>query len=275
VFSSVVVPLDLSTAADRALPVARSLAQLGGLPIELVTVRPTEMGGRFERWDLDERVRSMALGPTTAVVLESDDAGAAIIEHVSGRDGALLVMATTAKAALDEDYAGGVSERVLSELRQPVLLVGPRVNPAPPSSAPSVVAGVDGSSHARAALPVIVSWTRTFGGTSPTFVEVIPFVPAIAEQAGRALEAAHVQDCVARLARSGVEARGEVIYGDDAATALASYTEHVENGLLVVTAERWAGAGTHWRSTSRKLAYRSPCPVLIVAADLAPTPDTR
>jgi nucleotide-binding universal stress UspA family protein len=268
VFSSVVVPLDLSTAGDRALPVARSLAQLGGLPTELVIVLPRELAGRFNRWELDERARSFALGPYTSLVLESEDAGAAISEHVSGRDGALLVMATTGKAALDENYAGGVSEHVLADVLQPVLLVGPRVDIARPLSSPALVAAVDGSGLATAALPVIVSWTRTFGGARPTFVEVIPFVPAIAEQAGAALEAAHVCDCVNRLAECGVDATGDVVHGEDAATALANCAEHVENGVLLVTAERWAGAGTHWRSTSRKLALRSSRPVLVVPADL-------
>jgi nucleotide-binding universal stress UspA family protein len=115
---------------------------------------------------------------------------------------------------------------------------------------------------------VVVSWTRTFGGAKPTFVEVIPNVPAIAAQAGRSLEAAHVRAYVDRFAQGGVDAVGEVVYGDDAATTLADYVAHLHDSVLVVTAERWSGAGTHWHSTSRKLAFRSSSPVLVVPADL-------
>ena len=201
-------------------------------------------------------------------MLEHDEPGPAITEHVTGRDGALLVLATTAKAALDEDYAGSVSEHVLSTLRQPVLLVGPRVDVDRGLSSPNLVVAVDGSALGAVALPVIASWTRTFGGGTPTFVEVIPFVPAIAEHAGRALEAAHLREWVDRLATYGVDAGGEVIYGEEPASALTDHAEHVENAVLVVTAERWAGAGTHWRSTSRKLAFRSSRPVLVVPADM-------
>jgi nucleotide-binding universal stress UspA family protein len=267
VFSSLVVPLDLSSAADHALPVARWLAQRGHLPIELVTVLPSETSGRREWWEFDERVRSLAQGPCSSYILEADDPGVAIAEHVSGRDGVLLVLATSAKAAVDEDYAGGVSEYVLAHVGQPVLLVGPRVDTAGPLSPPALVVGVDGSELATAALPIVVSWTRTFRGRNPTFVEVIPYVPAIAAQAGRGLEAKNVHDYVQRLADAGVDSRGEVVYGDDAAAALVGLVEPIPGAVLVVTAERWAGAGTHWRSTSRKAAYRSTCPVLVVPAE--------
>ena len=265
-FNSLVVPLDLGTAAARALPIARSLADLGGVPIELVAVVPPGVAW-LDRTRFEEHVRQHALGPHTTTVLEHDQPGPAITEHVTSRDGALLVLATTAKAALDEDHAGSVSEYVLSALRQPVLLVGPRVDVDRGLPSSSLVACVDGSGLATVALPVIASWTRTFGGGTPAFVEVVPFVPAIAEHAGRALEAANVRECVDRLATLDIAAAGEVIYGEDPASTLAHYADHVENAVVVVTADRWAGAGTHWRSTSRKLAFRSSRPVLLVPAD--------
>ena len=266
-FNSVVVPVDLSTAGDRALPIARALGRAGNIPIELVAVVPSGGGGLDSR-GLDEHVRQHGLGPHSATVLQHDEPGLAITEHVSGRDGALLVLATTAKAAIDEDYAGSVSEYVLSTLRQPVLLVGPRVGVDRVLPSPDLVIAVDRSGLDLVALPVIASWMRTFGGGSPSFVDVIPFVPAIAEHAGAALEAASVRDRVDRLATFGIEAGGSVLYGEEPAAVLADHVEHLENAVLVVTAERWAGAGTHWRRTSRKLAFGSSRPVLVVPADL-------
>ena len=225
-------------------------------------------GGGLDSRGIDEHVRQHGLGPHSATVLQHHEPGLAITEHVAGRDGALLVLATTAKAAIDADHAGSVSEYVLSTLRQPVLLVGPRVDVERGLPSPNLVIAVDGSGLDIVALAVIASWMQTFGGGSPSFVEVIPFVPAIAEHAGPALETANVRDRVDRLAAHGFEAAGSVLYGEEPASALADHVEHVENAVLVVTAERWAGAGTHWRSTSRKLAYRSSRPVLVVPADL-------
>ena len=267
VYSSVVVALDLSGAGDRALPVATSLARRGGLLIELVSVVPPDRDPEAETWRLEESVGRLGIGPHVTTVVRHEHAGTAISEHLSGRDGALLVLATSARAALDEDHAGSVSEFVLSTLRQPVLLVGPGVDVDHAFGAPALVAAVDGLDLVAAALPVIESWARTFGGPPPELVEVIPLVPAIARHAGRRLEAARVRACVDRLASIGVAAEGNVLYGDDAATALAARADEVPDAVLVVAAERWPGAGTHWRATSRKLAFRSSRPVLVVPSD--------
>ncbi len=264
-FSSVIVAVDLSTAADRALPVAGGLARLGGLPIELLTVVSPGASG-VRQAEVDERVRPLGLGPHRTLVVEDDDPSGAIVEHVRGRDGALLVMATTAKSALDETHGGSVSEHVLSAAGQPVLLVGPRVDVDRPRSAPSLVVALDASDLAAAALPIIVSWVRTFGGGPVTAAQVIPLVPAIAEQAGPALETAHVRRYADRLGELGVAAGGAVVHGGDPVAGLIEAAGGVADPVLVVTAEPWPGAGTHWRSTSRKLAFRSPCPVLVVPA---------
>ena len=65
-------------------------------------------------------------------------------------------------------------ERALPMARQlgqlvglPVLLVGPNVYEPCHMLSATLVACVDGSDHAEAALPVTVSWTRPFGGPRP------------------------------------------------------------------------------------------------------------
>jgi hypothetical protein len=62
VFSSIVVPLDLERLGDRALPVARSLAALGGLPIELLTITSPRMEGLRDAWLLERRVKAYGIG---------------------------------------------------------------------------------------------------------------------------------------------------------------------------------------------------------------------
>jgi hypothetical protein len=56
----------------------------------------------------------------------------------------------------------------------------------------SIVVPVDLAGAGHRALPIAKRW-RTFGRAQPRFVEVIPYQPAIAARAGRALEAAHVR----------------------------------------------------------------------------------
>ena len=133
------------------------------------------------------------------------------------------------------------------------------------SSSANLVIAVDGSGLDAVALPVIASWMRTFGGGTPTFVEVIPFVPAIAEHAGPCARS-RPRPRVRRPA-GDVRHRGR---GRRASTARMPHRpSRTTSGtwrtaVVVVTAERWSGAGTHWRSTSRKLAFGSIRPVLVV-----------
>ena len=59
-------------------------------------------------------------------VVHGDDIAAAIVDQIRDRDGALLVM-TTSATGLVSQRRGSVSAHVLSETRQPVLLIGPAV----------------------------------------------------------------------------------------------------------------------------------------------------
>jgi nucleotide-binding universal stress UspA family protein len=78
VFNSIVVALDLGTAADRAAPVAGALARRGGLPIELLTVVPPTESAGLRSADLDERARALGLASHRSLVVEGDDPGAVI-----------------------------------------------------------------------------------------------------------------------------------------------------------------------------------------------------
>ena len=159
---------------------------------------------------------SMRSARTSTTVLEHDQPGLAITEHVSGRDGALLVLATTAKAALDEDYAGSVSEYVLSTLRQPVLLVGPRVDVDRGLSSPNLVVAVDGSGLGAVALPVIASWTRDVRWRQPDLRRSDPVRAGHRRARRPGARSRHLREWIDRLATFGVDAGGQVLYGEDA-----------------------------------------------------------
>src|SRR5262245_1294021 len=89
VFSSIVAPLDLEVLGDRALPLARSLAELGGLPIELLTITSPRMDGFRDAWLLERRVDVYGIGPHVNHVLYDDDAGRAVAAHLRSRPDAL------------------------------------------------------------------------------------------------------------------------------------------------------------------------------------------
>ena len=265
-FNSVIVATDVDAGADPAIPVGVALASRGRLAIEVLTVVSARGG-----LDDDERRRRLSahgLGESLCVV-HGDDVARAIVDHVQNRDGALLVMSTRATGLISERLRRSVSAHVLSELRQPVLLVGPAVPEPVRLASPTLVACTDRSQDGDAALPVVVSWQRTFGGGRPWVVEVKPTTAWPAGTIDDIVEREHVDAAAAVLADHGVEASTQVLHGGDPVLWLLEFADGVDDAVFVATSARWSGGRSHWYSTTRRLVHRSPRPVLVVPADLA------
>ncbi|MEJ7724363.1 MAG: universal stress protein [Ilumatobacteraceae bacterium] len=264
-FSSVVVAADFDADRVRAIPVGAALAGRGQLPVQVLTVA-SQNGGSD---DLARRRRLSAHGLSDSLcVLPHDDVATAIVDHVHHRQGALLVMATNANSLVSQRLHGSVSVRVLHELRQPVLLVGPAVTDPVPLASPTLVACTDRSQDSVAALPVIESWQRTFGGGRPWVVEVMPTVAWPEGTIDDDVEREHVDALGAVLADHGIDVATRVLHGGDPVQWLLEFAEHVDDAVFVATSARWAGSRSHWYSTTRRLVQRSPRPVLVVPADL-------
>jgi nucleotide-binding universal stress UspA family protein len=274
VFRSIVVPLDLDVVGDRALPIAGSLARLGGLPLELLTIESPRMAGFQDVCELGRRVKANGLGPHSINVLHDDDPGRAITGYVASRNDALIVMGSTAKGPLREQAFGSVSEHVLAHAHRPVLIVGPHVEGFDVTKAPSLVVGVDESDPADAAIPVIESWQRTFGGGVVRVVEVAPLAvgadATLKECPDSAPALLGEPDQSHRLARlltdRGIAATWEILYGGDPAAQLDDLAADLSDAVVVATTTGWTTPGIHWHSTTRKIARHSTRPVLVVPA---------
>jgi nucleotide-binding universal stress UspA family protein len=274
VFTSIVVPLDLDVVGDRALPIAGSLARVSGLPIELLTIESPRMEGFVDACELGRRVKVHGLGRHSISVLYDDDAGRAITRHVAGRNDALVVMGSTAKGPLREHAFGSVSAHVLANAHRPVLIVGPRVDAFDVTRAPSLLVGVEDSDAADAAIPVIESWQRTFGGGVVRVVEVAPAAVSVGatlemlpdSAPALRLEPDQAHRFVRRLADRGIAASWEVLHGGDPASRLEHTGAEFSNAVLVATSTGWTGPGIQWHSTTRTIARHSNRPVLVVPA---------
>jgi nucleotide-binding universal stress UspA family protein len=256
-FRSFVVALDLAANGDRALGVVRSLARVGRIRIELLTVSSPNLSEDLDAYELARRAATIGGRDTTWTIVHHNDPVLAIVDHVERQDDALLVMATSARAALTGHFLGSVSEEVLGLVDRPVLLVGPRVTTAPQLAAPTLVACVDDADLAAAAAPAIVAWTRTFGGRTTRVAEVVA--------SGRD-EPVHAARFARLLAGAGVAAAApEVLRADgDPSAALLDFGERISDPIYVATSMRWTDGRLHWHSTTRRLVQRSTRPVLVV-----------
>ena len=128
-FSTIVAGVDMISSVDRVLPVVAALARLGSMPVEVVTVLAPGEAEHPVRCEIERRIEQYGLHPTTVYVLHDDAPGRAIAEHVTGRDGALLVFAASSFGAGGQNEVDAATAQILGGVRQPMLIVGPHAEP--------------------------------------------------------------------------------------------------------------------------------------------------
>jgi nucleotide-binding universal stress UspA family protein len=269
VFNSIIVAFDLVSDAHRALTVARTLAELGHLPVQLITVPAPPW--ILEEIDTSELVRfadesDESLQP--CVIEQDDDAGSAIARHVNSSEGSLLVLATSAEGPGSRHFLGTLAESVLARVEKPVLLVGPNVPATCRLDTPTLVACVDSVDSADAALPAIADWVHAFGGGRPRCAEVIG---TDAGDWGDVRASSRLRDYAARLTAFGVDASWKVLHGGDPMAWLEDLAESVDEAVLVASSGHATDWNSHWHGATRRLVQTATRPVFVVPARRAPT----
>ena len=175
---TILVPLDGSSLAERALPFAEVLARASGARLvlpraSLVRHRP-EPGTEEARIAADEGAeldRHVALlgerGVAAEGVLRFDEAAEAIVSEAETRGADLIVMATHGRGGLGRWVYGSVAEAVLTRTATPVLLVRawvPQEAATRLADRPRVLVPTDGSDFAAEALPTAAQLAATLEG---------------------------------------------------------------------------------------------------------------
>ncbi len=164
-FSSIVVALDLGSTGDRALVVARSLAEHSGIPVELVTVSSPNVADDVDAYELRRRARDHGWPDSACTIVHDDNPARGIVDHLAQRDGALLVMAAD-KRPLRTRVVGNIGEEVVRTCSAPVLLVGPSVatdtfvDASPPAREPVAEPPTPGKLTPEALAPERLNATR-------------------------------------------------------------------------------------------------------------------
>jgi nucleotide-binding universal stress UspA family protein len=250
-------------AFDRAVTLASRLARHRGPPLELLTVVARRADDRLAVRSASAPIADVA----RVTVLGTDgDVADAIIEHIANQEGVLLVMSTSATGLVSLERRS-VTARLLERLTEPVLLVGPAVPDNVDLDGATLIVGIDRSLDAQPALPVVESWHQAFGGPQPLLVDILPisgWPPGTIEEAD---QRSAVDAVVDTFATRGIAADGVVVHGNEPVQLLLDFATTLRNPVFVTTSERWAGAPSHWYSTTRRLLQRSPRPVLVVPRD--------
>src|SRR5438874_2305555 len=176
---TIIVPLDGSEQAERALPYAVRLALAGSGRLALVRVAlaPPPSGFDWERQQLaalqeaEAYLADVASKLATRVPVTTaapyGKTPAKLLEAVSSIQADAIVMATHARSGLDHLLHGSVAEVVLAHSPVPVFLVCARSAEVPtppfdPSSA-RILVPLDGSTFSESALPSAIQLLGTAG----------------------------------------------------------------------------------------------------------------
>jgi nucleotide-binding universal stress UspA family protein len=190
-FTTILVPLDGSPIAERALPHATALARATGARLALIRAAQEHtvlgLNGPMARVSAMEEAESYLA--TVAARLRGEgfsvDTGVfhggateAIPAEAEIREANLIVMATHGWGGLGRLHYGNVAETILRRTTVPILLVRAWARESrhdPFVGQPRVLVPLDGSPFAEAALPVAAQLSRALGGELVLLHAVSPF----------------------------------------------------------------------------------------------------
>lgn len=268
---TILVPLDGSPLAERALPYAELLAQ--ALEARLVLVRavvahtfpgvdPTDAQVRAveeaEAYLAGLAARLAERGLAVETATPYGDAVQEILLEIDLRRADLVVMATHGRSGLGRWVYGSVAAGVLARSPVPVLLVRawqPSLAAPPIAKQPRLLVPLDGSEFAEEALPVAVRLAERLGG-SLVLVQAVPVPMPVAVPGGvvvpeafdldsaQAEAHAYLRRVADRLAREhpGLESQVEVRVGLAADAIVAASRDH-HAALVVMATHGRTGVG--------------------------------
>jgi len=262
---TLLVPVDGSHDAARALPVAEQLAERFGADVVQVAaefdgeepgrgsvpVQEPGHGGGYRT----ETVRSVSVPEAIrAVAVDAADP--------------VVCMATHARTTLGHAFWGSISEDVVRELEMPVVLIGPACSPAVNFDGPLLLC-IDGSPESNAIVPIAREWALAL---DTRIVLVHVFHPLDVETATgpEVVVAAAVE-----LLGPDVEVETRVMRGYSPETTIRGLIKDLEPALVALSTHGRTGiARTALGSAATAVVRHSTCPALLVRPHLTDQADS-
>jgi nucleotide-binding universal stress UspA family protein len=267
-FARVVVPLDGSAFAQLALWPARALSPRFGAELRLLGVGVDDADAEALAWRLDPLAKEIGATFETPV---GRDVPATILDVVAERERTLLCLASHGRGRLSGAALGSVANGVLAAADQPVMLVGPQLEPQRSLTEGPVLACVDGSSASEALIPVAASWATALGVPLGITTVAEPMPQPLDDRPYRRLHGptTNAQAYVDGLATAWEGRAPSIIpvalYDPlGPAEGLSQYLEQAAAGLLVVNTHARTGlSGAILGSQVTAIVSISPVPVLV------------
>jgi nucleotide-binding universal stress UspA family protein len=266
---TIIVPLDGSEFAERALAPAAALAERTGAEIIVMT---SQIGGVVvepKHYLADAATEAGISGADVIVISDRSFAGSLKVIVADAID-PLVCMSTHGHSGLVEAVLGSKAGEAIRELRAPLLLVGPKVDSDIATRMDRVVVCTDGTPRSRTIVPEVSNWIRQLRLRA----WVVQVLDAKARQT---LEAAGEEPAVevtahalaeSLLNRDSAGVNWDVLHADDTVGAIVDYARRLPASLIAMATHGRTGiARVALGSVVAAVVHDAPCPVLVVRPD--------
>ena len=266
-FSELIVPLDGSIQAERALPVAEAVAQRLQVPIRLVSAVGASRQVDEQASLLERTAFGLSADASVEVLGPGGHATELLAKFASRHSDAMICMTSFGRGHTGA-LLGSVAEGLIRHLERPMLLVGPGCTRPALTPSTALLIAIDGSPGSGAVASLGGAWAATFD-LEPWVVNSID-PEALAKDLARTTSEPPAESATAhrfadRVAGEiGRTVNWEVLHGHSPAAAIVDHAEHGDASLIAM--------GTHGETGLHRLAtgsvcaatvHRAPCPVLV------------
>jgi nucleotide-binding universal stress UspA family protein len=257
---TLLVPLDGSLDAERALPVAEALAERFDADIVLVAA---QLDGEAPSDRIETAKASVHAHGARAEIVRSISVPDALRAIADDASEPIVCMATHARTALGHALFGSVAEDVVRRLEIPAVLVGPACSPTVRLEGPLLVC-VDGSIESNVIVPIAREWALALE-TRVVLVHVFHPLDVETATGPEAVVAAALEQLGAEV---DVETR--VVRGYSPASTIISLIDDLDPALVTLATHGRTGlARAALGSVATAVVRRSACPALLARPPLA------
>jgi len=252
----VVVPMDMTEEAGRAIPVAAALARLAGAELSALVVGSPHTDALHDVAEAQAFLETLGAGPMEVEVDQGGDVARAIAARAADLS-TVVCMASHGRLPVAELLVGSVADDALRQGAGPLVLVGPHCEPGPELA--TLLVCVDGTAQASALIPTARRWIDELG-LAPVVVQVVD-TDATASPMGATRVAAEL----AASRTGGLAVRVEELHDSHPAGAIARLAAD-EKGPLIMVAAGTTGrlARLAHGSTTAALVRNASAPVVAV-----------
>lgn len=261
-YDRVIVPLDGSPMAERALAPAVEVAKRAGAEL-VATMVVDDTLTEDHRAYVKHLVSPFDVASPPPYIIEADDA-AECIANAGEADRSLVVMTSHGSSGIRRAVLGSVAEGVVSALHKPVLLIGPQCEAGRSIAGGRVLVPLDGSRRAEAILDAVAAWCDLMAlqAWPVTAVDPVPAAPDVPDDA-------YLRRVTRQLSDLGISSSWDVLHQHDAAEALVTFALGLPASLVAMTTHGRTGlARVTLGSVATRVVHEVTSPVLLLRPEL-------